>query len=180
MARASIWTSLAGFDAAVVVTLAPAARRRLAVATAVTFLPCLQIGATSGYGAWRLEGSIALAIAFGFVIGGFVLNLMRLANAAGGLHLPDSYRGHRRRSFAPPSLLAMLAATTAVFALPVFDPIWIAGFVAFSLVPHLVATRTTDAYEAEQRRQGMEFIIGAELETRHAITALLQPYREAR
>lgn len=114
---------LAGFDVAVVRALGPSSARRLVLIALANALPCGLMGAGAGYAAQLVQGFWPLSLAVGGAFALFVLNLLRVAVAGGGIapHQPERKAERFRPALPPVLVIALLAGLLAQPAiLPLF------------------------------------------------------------
>ena len=115
--------ALAGYDPAVVRALGPSSARRLSLIALAHALPCGLMGGAAGYATYLTQPSTVLAVAAGVAFGAFVLNLLRVSVAGGGMapHKTATQSERFRPAMPPVIVIALLAALLAQPAiLPLF------------------------------------------------------------
>lgn len=115
--------ALAGYDPEVARALGPSSVRRLTWIALAHLLPCGLMGWAGGYAAHLTQGSAWLSIAAGVAFAAFVLNLLRVSVAGGGMapHKTELQTERFRPAMPPVIVVAVLAGLLAQPAiLPLF------------------------------------------------------------
>lgn len=104
--------SLAGYDPEVTRALGPSSARRLSLIALFHLLPCALMGGAAGYASHLTQGDWPLSLTVGLAFGGFVLNLLRVSVAGGGMAPHKTHvQAQRFRPAMPPVIVIAVLAT---------------------------------------------------------------------